>query len=1001
MVMKKTSQLIFPMFLLLSALAAVAEDEDKSEPHPIQLKDIMEWKTIWSAAFSSDGQWFGYRIVPNEGNSSIVIKSTSESKEYRFPDKEDKDKSYSRFTFSDDSKWAVVVISPDWKEQKKLEKDKKPIHNDAVVLNLDSGATKEFKSIQGYSFPKESSTWLALKKYPPESKAKDDEADSPKGSDVLLWELGTENRLTFSKVPEYAFNKNGEWFAWIVSSEDKESNSVQIRNMTTGVVLPIDHGEFVYKGLTWNEEGDGLAFLKGKEDEDYEEPFYSVIGLKGFEQESPAKHVYDPNEDDSFPDEMTVSPNRSPVWTDDLTAISFGIHETELTEEAKKKKEKEEQEKEDKKEDIEEDTDDDAEKTKKDKVEEDVRKDEEDDEENGDDKEDKGKKEKSEDESEDKDKEKVKEKPGVVIWHWKDKRLQSRQQKEEKHDKDFSYLCIYHVDENKFVRLANDEVKDVSLTPKQKWAIGINDESYELMANLDGKNFKDIYAIDLKTGFYRLAVKQCRWEYGPSFEGTAFLYYRDGHFYVYNMDSNQSTNITKDLDTSFIDETHGRNIEDPPISPWSYGWVKGGKSVLLYDNWDVWQVFTDGSGGVNLTKNGKEEKIRYQSRFKLDPDEKGIDLSKGLYLRMYGEWTKKGGIALIDPATEGVQVLHWDDALFSNLIKAEDEDVYAFTRETYKEPPHYQLADSQLKASTQLTEDLRQMDDVLWSEGSILIDYESDKGDKLQASLHMPTNYEKGETYPTIVYIYERLSQRHHGYQNPRLGFSKSVYTSNGYAVLMPDIEYQLNDPGMSAVWCLVPAVEAALDTGVVDRHHLGLHGHSWGGYQTSFVITQTNLFRAAIAGAPLTNMISMYSSVYWNVGYANQPIFESSQGRFKGGYWDYLDAYQRNSPIYFARNVNTSLLLLHNDQDGAVDWNQGIEYYNTLRRLGKPVVMLQYKGEKHGVTKMENQKDYFLRMKEFWDHHLKGEEAPDWWSEGVKHLDLKDHIDERMRLMD
>jgi len=997
--MKRTIQLILPMFLLLSAKTAFSENEDKPKPRPIQLKDVLEWKTISSATLSPDGKWFGYRIAPNEGNGSIVIKSVSKSKEYRYPDEEKKDKSYTRFSFSADSTWAVVVISPDWQEQKKLKKDKKPIHNDALVLDLDSGVTKEFKSIQGYSFPKEASTWLALKKYPPKSNDKDGEKDSPKASDILLWEVGTQNRLTASKVSEYAFNKNGNWFAWIVSSEDKESNSVQIRNMATGVVLPVDHGEFVYRGLTWNEEGDGLAFLKGKEDEDYEEPLYSVIGLKDFDEESPAKHMYDPDEDDSFPDEMTVSPNRNPVWTDDLKAISFGIHATELTEEAKKKKEEEEQKKEDDEENgSEEDADDDdTEEEKKGEVEEDVEEDNDEDDDKGADKKEKDKEQKPENGNDDKDKEK----PNVVIWHWKDKRLQSRQQKEEQRDKKFNYLCIYHVEENKFVRLANDEVKDVSLTPKQKWAIGVKNEHYKLMANLDGKEFEDIYIIDLKTGFYRLAVERCRWRYGTSFEGSAFLYYKDCHFYVYNMNSSQSVNITKDLDTSFIDETHGRNVVDPPINPRGYGWAKGGESVLLYDNWDVWQAFTNGSGGVNLTKNGKEEQIRYQSRFRLDPDEKGIDLSKRLYLRMYGEWTKKGGIALIDPATEGAQVLHWDDSSFAHLMKAKDEDVYAFTRETYKEPPHYQLANAQLKASTQLTEDLRQVEDVLWSEGSILIDYESDKGDKLQGSLHLPSNYEAGKTYPTIVYIYERMSQGHHRYGNPSVRFNKSVYTSNGYAVLMPDIEYQLNDPGMSAVWCLVPAVEAALDTGAVDRHRIGLHGHSWGGYQTSFVITQTNLFRAAIAGAPLTNMISMYSSVYWNVGYANQPIFESSQGRFEGGYWDHLDAYQRNSPVYFARNVNTPLLLLHNDQDGAVDWNQGIEYYNTLRRLDRPVVMLQYKGENHGLAKMENRKDYFLRMKEFWDHHLKGEEAPDWWREGVKHLDLKDHISERMRLTD
>jgi len=221
------------------------------------------------------------------------------------------------------------------------------------------------------------------------------------------------------------------------------------------------------------------------------------------------------------------------------------------------------------------------------------------------------------------------------------------------------------------------------------------------------------------------------------------------------------------------------------------------------------------------------------------------------------------------------------------------------------------------------------------------------------------------------------------------------VYTSNGYAVLMPDIVYKVNDPGMSAVWCVIPAIEAAIKTGVVDRNNIAIHGHSWGGYQTAFLITQSDIFKAAVAGAPLTNMISMYSSIYWNSGSANQPIFESSQGRFEGGYWENIEAYTRNSPVYFAAKVKTPLLLLHNDKDGAVDWNQGIEYFNTLRRLKKPVVMLQYKGENHGLRIPANREDYTIRMRQFFDHYLKGEPAPDWLKEGIPHLDLKDHLKE------
>jgi len=275
-----------------------------------------------------------------------------------------------------------------------------------------------------------------------------------------------------------------------------------------------------------------------------------------------------------------------------------------------------------------------------------------------------------------------------------------------------------------------------------------------------------------------------------------------------------------------------------------------------------------------------------------------------------------------------------------------------------------------LQNATRITEANPQQKEFLWSSGVRLIDYVSAKGKKLQAALFLPAAFEEGRKYPTIVYIYERLSQNLNRYFLPTAnGFNKSYYTSQGYAVLMPDITYVLNDPGRSAVWCVLPALEAAIASGVVDGERVGLQGHSWGGYQTAFLITQTEAFRAAAAGAPLTNMISMYSSIYWNTGIANQAIFESTQGRFTGGYWENPEAYIRNSPVFNAQKVKTPLLLLHNDKDGAVDFNQGIEYYNTLRRLKKPVVMLEYVGENHGLQKPANQKDYTVRMKEFFDH--------------------------------
>ncbi len=406
-----------------------------------------------------------------------------------------------------------------------------------------------------------------------------------------------------------------------------------------------------------------------------------------------------------------------------------------------------------------------------------------------------------------------------------------------------------------------------------------------------------------------------------------------------------------------------------------------------------------GGPAVNLTVNGKKDKIRYRRIFRLNPEDRGIDTSSPMYVSMYGEWTKKGGIGLIEPGKPGVKVLQWDDAAFSQLIKAKRAATYVYTRETPRDYPDYYAAGAALAGGQRITDANPQQKDFLWTSGVKLIDYTSANGDKLQASLTLPANYETGKRYPMVVEIYEKTSQGANNYPQPSYnGVSVSFYTSNGYAVLQPDIVYKINDPGRSAVACVVPAVKAAIASGIADEKRVGLHGHSWGGYQTAFLVTQTDVFKAAVAGAPLTDMVSMYSLLYRNSGGTNQAIFESSQGRFTGGYFENQEAYVRNSPIFFAKNVKTPLMILHNDKDGAVDQTQGIEYYNTLRRLGKPVIMLEYKGENHGLRKPENMKDYTVRMREFFDHYLMDKPAPKWMEEGIPLLKMKDHLEERMK---
>ncbi|UCC38705.1 MAG: prolyl oligopeptidase family serine peptidase [Candidatus Aminicenantes bacterium] len=927
-------------FILFSGFSSLVEKNKEKKLRPIETQDILAWKYFSFAALSNDGQWFAYSIYSRKGFREAVIKQTKGKREFRFKI------NASGFSFSDDSEWIAFIIRPGREEEKKLRKAKKKVYNKVGLVNLGTGNMTEFKKAKRFAFSGENSAWIVLHLYPPESQEKAKEKWS--GSDLILHELSTSTELSIGNVSEFAFDKKGNWLAWIVDAEDRSANGVQFRNMTTGEILSLESSEAVYRKLTWTERGDGLTVLKEKEDERYENKLHSVVGFRNFTAQSLEKIVYDPMEDTNFPEGMTISPTRDPIWTEKLDGILFGIHQIKAKEKRVKEEELEEYEK----------------------------------------------------------------IPDLILWHWLDKRMQTRQRVEEKADRDFSYLCVFWVDEKRFIRLADEEVREAVPAPKHRWALGFDEREYLYISGMDGREYKDIYVIDMKTGARRLAVRKCRkfirprWFCTPSPDGTHFFYYNniDAHFYAHEMETGWTYNLTKDVPTSFVNEDVSYNQLNPAIRP--FGWAKDGKSVLLSDNWDVWKVPVRGGKGVNLTVNGKKEGIRYRRRYVLDferhyqqvPDEKGVDLSGPVYFEAYGEWTKKAGIARIDKGRPGAKMLIWDDALFYRFFKAKKSDMFFYNWQTFDDWGFY-AADSYLQNSQKILGLRPEQKDFLWSSGSILLDYKSKKGDKLQAALFLPANYEKGKRYPTVVQIYEKRSHYLNRYYSP--GFTvinKSVYTSRGYAVLTPDIVFELNNQAMSAVLCVLPAIEAAVAAGEVDRDRIGITGHSWGGYETAFLITQTDIFKAAVAGAPLTNMISMYNSVYERTGDMNSRWFESSQDRFKGGHWLYFDDYVRNSPVFFAQNVKTPLFIFHCDKDGSVDFNQGVEYFNVLRRLQKPVFILNYEGERHTLRKLANQMDYSVRAQEFFDHYLMGKPAPKWLKEGIPFLEREARLKQRIK---
>jgi dipeptidyl aminopeptidase/acylaminoacyl peptidase len=949
--------LLFPAFTKLAAQQKPA----------LSWKDVSKWNYIrtYDNALSPNGQWMAWTMGPTEGDLKLFIGKTSDTLKLSFP----VGATSSAVSFSKDSRFAAFKVSGKDAEVKAAKKTMKPVYDKLMLVSLPGNVKTTFEKVKSFEFSNESPEWLAIQFTAAENASK--EKDAAKGTDLLLYQLNTKKSFNIGNVAEFSFNKAGTYLAYTIDANGQNGNGIFIRDLKTGITTALDNDKSVYKNLRWNEKGDAFALLKSSKNDKYKEDVYTVLGFNKINGDQTHKVVYKGIGETGFPKTMGLSENSTPFWSDDQSILFFGLAAQEAkpakadsTTAVAKSKVKADSTALAAAQKIKTDTTKTAAKAA--------------------------------------DKKNDAEKPDVSIWNWQDKRLQSAQLTQESRDKTFSFLSAYLVNDKKIVQLADSTRRNVVAPLKGAYAIGYDNSNYELMGNLDGQSYTDIYRIDLKTGVKKLIFEKFyssgRGGLSLSPDGKMASYYFDGNYYTINLATLQKNNLTGKIKSSFIDALDDHNVAKPATP--SFGWSADSKYVLIKDNYDLWRISADGKNVTALSDNWKSKKQEVQRRFGIYDNEKGTDLSKDQYFSVFNTNNKKAGLGILKAGSDQIKVLFMDDNAYSNFTKASSAPIFSYSQENNQQSPEFFVATTPtLSGVKKVTINTPDQQKYAWSSGVKLISYVSANGDSLQAALYLPANYVEGKSYPTITYIYERLTDNLNSYTMPAFpggGFNKAMYTSNGYAVLMPDIKYKLNDPGMSSVACVVPAVKAAVATGIVDEKRVAIHGHSWGGYQTSFLITQTNIFKAAAAGAPLTNMISMYSLIYWNSGGTNQAIFEASQGRLTPGYWDNWDAFTRNSPIYHIKKVQTPLLLLHNDKDGAVDYTQGIEYYNGLRRLNKPVVMITYKGENHGIAKLPNRKDYAVRMMEYFDYMLKDKPAPDWWAKGVNRLDMEKHLETR-----
>ena len=750
-----------------------------------------------------------------------------------------------------------------------------------------------------------------------------------KGYDLVVRDLATGLDHNIGNVAEYAWQPEGALLALVIDAERKAGNGVRLFDPRTGIVRPLDTDTATYTGLAWRRRADDLAVFRVRKSDEFEGETHDVLAWTGLATSRPASHRLAALGYRGLPADTRIVTHRPLAWADDGGTVFVGTAEWER-------------------------------KAPKDTT------------------------------AAAKDSAAAPEHAGVEVWHAADVDIIPEQKVRAPRDRQRNHLAAWLLEPRRLVALGDDVTEDVTLAASHRMAVGLDGTPYD-RDRMFGPAYRDLYVIDVATGERTKVAERIEYQFGPSATGRYLLYLRDDHYWVYDRTTRRHTNLTAQVGAQFINVRDDHTVAQKP--PWGNGgWLHDDSAVLLYDEYDIWQVKPDGSGGSRLT-DGAAERVRHR-RVYLDFEiDRFVDFSRPVYVTLYGDRTKQYGYGRLR-RSGGVERLVFDDRNISRLTKARDADVYLYRAEAFDDPPDWFVAGPRLADARQVSETNPFQAEYAWAR-SELVDYVNARGDSLQAALHYPADYDPARKYPMVVYFYERTSSQLHTFSVPseRTAYNPTVFTQNGYFVLRPDITYRDRNPGLSAVEALLPAVDRVIALGLVDSARVGLVGHSWGAYQTVFTVTQTDRFAAAVAGAPLTNLISMYLSIYWNTGGTDARIFEISQGRMQVPPWEDLDAYMKNSPLFHIERLNTPLLVAFGDKDGAVDWHQGIELYNAARRAGKDMVMLVYEGENHSLAKKPNQIDYHRRIMQWFGHYLKGEPAASWITDGETYLERQKAI--------
>jgi dipeptidyl aminopeptidase/acylaminoacyl peptidase len=774
--------------------------------------------------------------------------------------------------------------------------------------------------------------------------------------DVILHNLSTGRDQLLGSVGDIAFNRPGDLLAYTVDATVKDGNGLFVFDTRNGRINTLDNDAKVYSRLAWSDDGSALAVMKGSEVEKMRER-NNVLLVYPAIQAAVGDAVATPVVFD--PTKAAGVPSDWVV--SERAAVSWSLDNKRVFFGMKEQVP----------------SPDSAARRNTDEL------------------------------------------ANVDVWNSADERIQSQQMIRAEADRNFTFRQAFDVAASKFVKLADETMRDLEVSQDGRWAVGRDTRGY---IHDYKRPAADIYRVNTSTGERTLMFKNQligSHIFGISPDGRHFLYWKDNKFQDYELDTAATRTLGGSNAVSFVD----MEFDHPGPKP-SYGlagYSSDGKSVLVQHRYDLWLFPLDGSAPRNLT-NGigskGEIRLRYVRTEPVDPPggqpvvgapaagraggagPRGtIDLSKPVTLSAYGEYTKKAGFFELAP-DGSLKELVFEDAAFSTPTKAAKADTFLFTRQTFTEFPDLRVSGADFKDSKKITNANPQHSEYLWGR-RILFDYKNRDGVRLQGILALPDDYKAGEKRPMLVTFYEKNSQNMHRYSAPSyltgMGSIPIEALSRGYITMLPDIHFRTGSSHSDMLECVEAAVKKVIEMGYADPKRIGVHGHSYGGEGAAFIGVRSKMFAAVAMGAGVTDLTSDFSQSWgWSYqvsggsGANGNDYYIYGQGRWGKSPWDDPELYRFESALTHAKDAPAPFLIMHGTADPTVSFSEGMNFYNALRYNNKSAIMLAYPGEGHGLRGMANRKDLTIRYFEFFDHYLKGTPAPKWMTEGVPFLKKK-----------